>query len=132
MRTEFINVRDQTSFLGLGEGNVAPDVVSRATSQQIRRPLAQHSIELVDQQGNGGRSGICGDGRGEIGTGHFNETLGREVSIATAQIALHLDAEAKDARLMSEQAICLGFDRRLLGLTEFDVVRTQQQLRSGI
>jgi hypothetical protein len=125
-------VRDQNTLSGLGERNVVTNVIGHAPSKQIRRPLPQHSIELLDQQGNGRQSGIRGDCRREIRTGKFNQSFGREVSIATAQIALYLDPKAKNVRLMAKQAVRLGLDHRFLRVTKIDVVRTQKQLRPSI
>ncbi len=68
------------------------------------RPAAEHTVELVDKQGDGFMAFILGHRRIHVGAVNFYVSFGGEtMGYVLFGVALELDAEADDALFMTEE-----------------------------
>ena len=108
------------------------DVARGAAPQEIARPFAQQTIELVDQQINGEAWVTCCDCRRKIGPGDFDAPFCDEGRMAQVRVSLQIDSEAKNAWFVPEQPFGLQCDFGFGGCAEVKMSAAKDELRSGM
>ena len=97
------------------------DVVGCTLPDKARRSPPQHAVEFIDEQ-IGRLVGIAGCyRRTQIRARNLNPSLGREHPLPVAEIGFHVDAYAKNIRLVPEKSLGFRFESRFHGVGEIKV-----------
>ena len=107
--------------LALSRSGVSADIVVMPSAAHRGCPLAEHAIQLVDEQIHG-LVGVLGRDRShEVGSTDFNMALGSEHPGAATRCAFHIDAKPKNPWFVAKQSFRLRFDGRFGGFVEIEV-----------
>ena len=98
--------------LALSRSGVSADIVVMPSAAHRGCPLAEHAIQLVDEQIHG----LVG-----VGPTYLDMSLGSEHPRAATGGALHIDAKPKNPRFVTKQSFRLRFDGRFGGFVEIEV-----------